>query len=179
MKEEQRVDVIKTVGKKDGVLKAKVQDKLAPLTEEEQEAVFEEKVVQIDRVTRVVKGGRRLRFRALVVVGNKNGQVGLGVSKASEVSVAVKKAVKKAKKNLVVINIKGLTIPHESLGSFAGAKVFLKPASEGTGIIAGGAVRAVIEVLGVKDILSKMLGSKNKVNNVYATLEALKQLRKF
>lgn len=138
---------------------------------------FEERVIQIDRVTRVVKGGRRMRFRATVVVGNKNGRVGLGVEKGSEVTVAITKAVSQAKKKMFDINLKGTTIPHEVYSKKAGARVFLKPASEGTGVIAGGAVRAVLEAAGVKDILSKMLGSNSKINNAYATLEGLDTLR--
>lgn len=139
---------------------------------------FEEKVVQIDRVTRVVKGGRRIRFRATVVVGNKNGKVGVGVQKASEVTGAITKAVAQAKKNMIEVSLVGSTIPHEIYARQAGAFVFLKPASEGTGVIAGGAVRAVLEAAGVKDILSKMLGSNSKINNVYATVIALEGLKK-
>jgi small subunit ribosomal protein S5 len=138
---------------------------------------FEEKVVQIDRVTRVVKGGRRLRFRATVVVGNKNGKVGIGVEKGNDVATAMQKAVAKAKKNMIEVNLKGTTIPHEVYAKQAGAKIFLKPASEGTGVIAGGPVRAVLEAVGVKDILSKMLGSNSKINNVYATVAALDSLK--
>ncbi len=137
---------------------------------------FEEKVVQIDRVTRVVKGGRRFRFRATVVIGDRKGRVGVGVAKASQVVLAIQKAVAQAKKNLVTINIHETSIPHEIMKEYCGAKVFLKPACPGTGVIAGGAVRAVIEVSGIKDILSKMIGSSNKINNVYATFEALKSL---
>ncbi|MCL4387058.1 30S ribosomal protein S5 [Patescibacteria group bacterium] len=175
MKEETREDIIKTVGKKDGLQKEKIENRLE--IKEIPEEAFEEKVVQIDRVTRVVKGGRRMRFRALVVVGDKNGKVGLGVAKGNEVAVAVRKAVGKAKNKMITISLKGTTIPHEVTAQHAGAKVFMKPASEGTGVIAGGAVRAVLEVSGIKDILSKMMGSNNKINNVYATIEALKKLR--
>jgi len=134
---------------------------------------FEEKVIQIDRVTRVVKGGRRMRFRATVVVGNKNGRVGVGVEKGNEVMTAVQKAVASAKKNLIDINLEGTTISHEVSARKGGAYVFLKPASEGTGVIAGGAVRAVLESAGVRDILSKMIGSNSKINNAYATILAL------
>lgn len=139
---------------------------------------FEEKVVQIDRVTRVVKGGRRLRFRATVVVGNKNGKVGVGVQKASEVTGAITKAVADAKKHMIEVPMKNTSIPHEVYARQTGAYVFLKPASEGTGVIAGGAVRAVLEAAGVKDVLSKMLGSNSKINNAYATVQALKSLKK-
>ncbi len=139
---------------------------------------FEEKVVQIDRVTRVVKGGRRLRFRATVVVGNKNGKVGVGVDKGNEVMTAVQKATNRAKRNLIEIDLKGTTIAHEVSARKAGAYVFLKPASEGTGVIAGGAVRAVLEAAGIRDILSKMIGSNSKINNAYATILALSELKK-
>lgn len=143
---------------------------------EEPKQEYEEKVIQIDRVTRVVKGGRRLRFRATVVVGDKNGKVGVGVEKGGEVVVAIEKATAKAKKNFVNVHLAETTIPHEITAEFAGAKVFLKPARKGTGVIAGGAVRAVLEVAGVKDILSKIQGSSSKLNNVYATMKALQNL---
>ena len=138
----------------------------------------DERVIQIDRVTRVVKGGRRLRFRATVVVGDRNGRVGVGVAKGAAVVLAIQKAIAKAKKNMAEVNLYGSTIPHEVNSVYCGAKVFLKPASPGTGVIAGGAVRAVVEAAGVKDILSKMLGSTNKINNVYATFQALESLQK-
>ncbi len=143
---------------------------------EEPKKEYEEKVIQIDRVTRVVKGGRRLRFRAIVVIGDKNGKVGVGVEKGGEVIIAIEKATAKAKKSLVNVNLQETTIPHEITAEFAGAKVFLKPARKGTGVIAGGAVRAVLEVAGVKDILSKIQGSSSKLNNVYATMKALQNL---
>jgi small subunit ribosomal protein S5 len=143
---------------------------------EEKVKEFDEKVVQIDRVTRVVKGGRRLRFRAILVVGDKNGRVGVGVEKGADVVTAIEKATTKAKKNLKQIPLAETTIPHEITAEFAGAKVFLKPARKGTGVIAGGAVRAVLEAAGVKDILSKIQGSSSKLNNVYATLKALELL---
>lgn len=139
---------------------------------------FEEKVVSIDRVTRVVKGGRRLRFRATVVVGNKKGKVGVGVDKGNEVMTAVQKAVARAKRDMIEVNLTGTTIAHEISARKGGAYVFLKPASEGTGVIAGGAVRAVLEAAGVRDILSKMIGSNSKINNAYATIIALKDLKK-
>ncbi len=138
---------------------------------------FEEKVVQIDRVTRVVKGGRRLRFRATVVVGNKKGKVGVGVDKGNEVMTAVQKAAARAKRDMIEVNLDTTTIPHEVSARKAGAYVFLKPASEGTGVIAGGAVRAVLEAAGVRDVLSKMLGSNSKINNAYATIIALRDLK--
>lgn len=182
-KKEER-EVVKTLRMSEAIaakrkFKKKGQDTAKKETEEKSEEAVEERVVQIDRVTRVVKGGRRLRFRATVVVGDKNGRVGVAVSKGTEVMIAIQKATQKAKKELTHINLKGTTIPHEVTMDFSGAKVFLKPASEGTGIIAGGAVRAVVELCGIKDILSKSLGSNNKLNNVYATFLALKSLRKF
>ncbi len=138
---------------------------------------FEEKVISIDRVARVVKGGRRFRFRATVVVGDGKGRVGVGVGKGGEVMTSIAKAVSKAKRSLITVPMSGTTIPHEVEVRFAGAQVFLKPASEGTGVIAGGAVRNVIEAAGIHDLLSKSLGSSNKVNNAYATIVALSTLR--
>lgn len=146
------------------------------IEELEQKIEIEEKVVQIDRVTRVVKGGRRLRFRAIVVVGDRQGKVGVGVEKASEVVTAIEKASTKAKKFMKEVPLVDGTIPHEIVAEYAGAKVFLKPAKKGTGVIAGGAVRAVLDVAGVKNILSKIQGSSSKLNNVYATLKALNML---
>lgn len=143
---------------------------------EEEKQEIEERVVQIDRVTRVVKGGRRLRFRATVVVGDKNGKVGVGIEKGAEVVTAIEKATVKAKKSMETISLFGTTIPHEVTAKFAGAQVFLKPARKGTGVIAGGSIRAVLEVAGVKDVLSKRQGSSSKINNVYASLKALKML---
>lgn len=145
-------------------------------TFEEVKPELEEKVIQIDRVTRVVKGGRRLRFRAIVVVGDKQGKIGVGVDKGAEVVMAIEKATTKAKKQMKQVAMDETTIPHEITAEFAGAKVFLKPARKGTGVIAGGAVRAVLEVAGYRDILSKIQGSSSKLNNVYATLKALESL---
>lgn len=145
--------------------------------QEQNQKEFEERVINIDRVARVVKGGRRFRFRALVVVGDGKGQVGMGIAKAGDVTSAIAKAVSQAKKHFMTVPIKNGTIPHEVTAKHAGAKVFMKPASPGTGVIAGGAVREVLEAAGVTDILSKALGSSNKINNTYATLEALGQLR--
>lgn len=140
---------------------------------------IEERVIQIDRITRVVKGGRRLRFRAIVVVGDGKGRVGLAVDKSNEVVGAIQKATRKARKNMISVNLVETSIPHEITAEFAGAKVFLKPAPKGTGVIAGGAVRPILEVCGIKDVLSKIQGSGSKLNNSYAAIEALKGLRSF
>ena len=137
---------------------------------------FEEVVVNIDRVSRVVKGGRRFRFKALVVVGNRKDKVGVGVAKGADVQAAVTKATDVAKKHLVNIPLNGDTIPHDSEVKFSGAHVLIKPAAPGTGIIAGGVVRQIIGVTGIRNMLSKSLGSTNKVNIAYATVEALREL---
>ncbi|HIS74987.1 TPA: 30S ribosomal protein S5 [Candidatus Galligastranaerophilus intestinavium] len=148
-------------------------------TVEPVESEWKEQVVQIRRVTKVVKGGKKLSFRAIVIVGNKKGQVGMGVAKAAEVIIAIQKAVADARKNLISVPIFKTTIPHMVTGRSGAGSVVLKPASQGTGVIAGGAVRAVLELSGIENILSKSLGSKSPLNAANATLEALKSLRTF
>lgn len=139
---------------------------------------YEEEVLQIDRVTRVVKGGRRLRFRATVVVGNKNGKVGIGIGKSNEVVGAIQKAIRQAKKDFIMVPIKDGTIPHEVKLKFKSARLIMLPAGPGTGIIAGGAIRKIAELAGIKNLLSKMFGANNRITNAQATILALKQLKK-
>lgn len=145
---------------------------------QKQPKIYEEEVISIGRVTKVTKGGRHFRFSAVVVVGNRKGKVGLGTGKSNEVPDAIKKACQAAQKNIVNVSIvEERTIPHEAIGVCGASRVMLKPANKGTGVKAGGPVRAVLEMAGIKDILSKSLGSSTKINMAYATLEALKSQR--
>jgi small subunit ribosomal protein S5 len=144
-------------------------------TQEEKE--FEEKVVQVNRVSKKTKGGNRISFSVLTVVGDKKGKVGVGLGRAPDVASAIRKGISQAKKKMVEVPMRGTTIPHEIRIKHKAARILLKPAPPGTGVKAGGAVRVVVEAAGIKDIVSKILGSNNKINNVYATFEALKKLK--
>ena len=147
--------------------------------QQQEESEFEEKVIHINRCAKVVKGGRRFSFSAIVVVGNKKGQVGVGLGKAGEVPEAIKKAGKKAKKHLISVPMDGNTIPHQIIGHFGASKVLMKPAPEGTGVIASSSVRAILEVAGIQNINAKSIRRDNPHNVVRATLHALKHLRSF
>ena len=148
-----------------------------PAPEEQEAPEFAEKVVHINRCAKVVKGGRRFSFAALVVVGNQKGEVGVGYGKAKEVPECIRKGTEAAKKNLVKINLRGETIPHEVLGESDGGKVLLRPATDGTGVIAGGAMRAVFEAVGVHNVLAKCNGSRNPINLVRATINGLRDMK--
>jgi small subunit ribosomal protein S5 len=143
----------------------------------EQQPELIERVITINRVTKVTKGGKKLHFSALVVVGDTKGKVGFALDKANEVASAIRKALGKAKKELIRVPLEGSTIPHEVLGEFGAAKVLLKPASEGTGVIAAGPVRAICEAAGIRDILTKCLNSNNPINVIKATVEGLRSLK--
>ena len=147
--------------------------------EEKPQSEWTEQVVQISRVTKVVKGGKKLSFRAIVIVGNKKGQVGIGCAKAAEVIIAIQKAIADGRKNVINVPIFKTTIPHPIVGKSGAGEVMLRPASQGTGIIAGGAVRPVLELAGIENILAKSLGSKSPLNAAYATINALKALTPF
>ena len=147
--------------------------------EEKPQSEWTERVVQISRVTKVVKGGKKLSFRAIVIVGNQKGQVGVGCAKAAEVIIAIQKAIADGRKNLITVPIFKTTIPHPIVGKSGAGEVMLRPASQGTGIIAGGAVRPVLELAGIENILAKSLGSKSPLNAANATIDALKSLRPF
>ena len=146
------------------------------IIKEVEQPEFEERVVTINRVTKVVKGGRRFRFAALVVIGDKKGNVGFGTGKANEVPDAIQKAIESAKNNIINVSIVNSTIPHEVTGVYGAGRVVLRPASAGTGVVAGGPVRAVVELAGITDILSKSLGSATPINVIRATIEGLKSL---
>lgn len=155
--------------------RTKTRQNTRPLEKKKDE--FEQEIIDIARVTRVMGGGKRMSFRACVVIGDKKGQLGLGVKKGPDVTTAIQKAVACARKRMVRVEIVDGTIPHGVIEKFGAAKVMLKPAQKGRGVIAGGPVRAVLETAGVKNIVSKMMGSKNKINNAWATLNALKRQR--
>ncbi|MCU0652015.1 MAG: 30S ribosomal protein S5 [Candidatus Omnitrophica bacterium] len=150
---------------------------MRPLNIEQQQSDMIEKVISINRVTKVTKGGKKLHFSALVVVGDTKGRVGFALEKANEVADAIRKSLTKAKKDLFRVTMEGTTIPHEIIGEFGAAKVLLKPASEGTGVIAAGPVRAICEAAGIKNILTKCLQSNNPINVIKATVDGLKNLK--
>lgn len=149
------------------------------LRKERIESEWEEKIIQVRRVTKVVKGGKKLSFRAVVAVGNGKGQVGIGIGKASEVIMAIQKGVSDARKSMISVPLIGSTLPHQIIGKQGSSRVFLKPAAKGTGVIAGGASRAILELAGVGDVLSKSLGSRSPLNVARATVNGLKNLRTF
>ncbi|MFM7389185.1 MAG: 30S ribosomal protein S5 [Vampirovibrionales bacterium] len=155
------------------------QQKADVVTNETEANEWQERVIQIRRVTKVVKGGKKMSFRAVVIVGNGNGQVGVGVGKSAEVIGAIQKGVSQAKKSLITVSRYKATIPHVSQGRSGASSVFMRPASEGTGVIAGGAARAVLELAGVENVLSKSIGSRSPLNVARATIQGLRQLETF
>ena len=177
--EETAVEVASEEEKPSKGRKGRARKQKIETTEEKPQSEWTERVVQISRVTKVVKGGKKLSFRAIVIVGNQKGQVGIGCAKASEVIIAIQKAIADGRKNVINVPIFKTTIPHPITGRSGAGAVMLRPASEGTGIIAGGAVRSVLELAGIENILSKSLGSKSPLNAANATIEALKALRPF
>ena len=172
-------DASKEVVTKLPAKKSRGRKKNVETQEAKPESEWKEQVVQISRVTKVVKGGKKLSFRAVVIVGNQKGQVGVGCAKAAEVIIAIQKAIADGRKNLITVPIFKTTIPHPIVGRSGAGKVMLRPASQGTGIIAGGAVRPVLELAGIENILTKSQGSKSPLNAAYATIDALKSLRMF
>ncbi|MBQ3310453.1 30S ribosomal protein S5 [bacterium] len=167
------------VAREKGERKQRSRRRKIETTEEKPVSEWQERVVQIRRVTKVVKGGKKLSFRAVVIVGNQKGQVGVGCAKAAEVIIAIQKAIADGRKNLITVPIFKTTIPHPITGESGAGAVMLRPAAQGTGIIAGGAVRYVLELAGIENILSKSLGSKSPLNAAYATLDALQKLAPF
>jgi len=149
-----------------------------PRHKEKEKSEYDQKVLDVARVTRVVAGGRRFRFRTTVAIGNRNGKIGIGIAKSTDVTGAVEKAVSSAKKNLVIVPIKDRTIPHEVYAKFSSAEVILKPAKQGKGLVAGGVVRVICDLVGIENISGKVIGrTTNKLNNAMATIEALKKLK--
>ena len=177
--EETAVEVASEEEKPSKGRKGRARKQKIETTEEKPQSEWTERVVQISRVTKVVKGGKKLSFRAIVIVGNQKGQVGIGCAKASEVIIAIQKAIADGRKNVINVPIFKTTIPHPITGRSGAGAVMLRPASAGTGIIAGGAVRSVLELAGIENILSKSLSSKSPLNAANATIEALKALRPF